>query len=61
MYMESAVDSVLKYAAGMVQPEGWGDFPVLQGPHDVWTKGEFRKRKAGVDPEFYEAFFPHLM
>jgi hypothetical protein len=61
MYMESAVDSVLKYAAGMVQPEGWEDFPVLQGPHDVWTKGEFRKRKAGVDPEFYEAFFPHLM
>jgi len=59
-YFESGVDAVLKYIAGLDLPEKWEEFPVFQGPHDVWTKKEFLQRKARSSPEFYETFFPNL-
>jgi len=60
LYFESGVDAVLKYIAGLDLPEKWEEFPVFQGPHDVWTKKEWLKRKVKSDPEFYETFFPDL-
>jgi hypothetical protein len=59
-YFESGVNAVLKYVAGLDTPEGWGEFPVFQGPHDVWTKKEWLQRKAKSDPEFYDTFFPEI-
>jgi hypothetical protein len=59
-YFESGVNAVLKYIVGLDLPESWENFPVFQGPHDVWTRKEWLQRKAKSDPEFYETFFPDL-
>ena len=59
-YFESGVNAVLKYIADLDIPKDWEEFPVFQGPHDVWTYKEHLKKKVKSSPEFYETFFPEL-
>ncbi len=54
----TAVNAILRYMAGLSLSEGWEEFPVFQGPYDVWTKKEFAEKRYKSDPDFFDRWYP---
>jgi len=54
----ATVDSILRYISDLSLPESWDEFPVFQGPYDVWSKKEWAEKRHKSDPEFFNKWYP---